>query len=92
MLINFGSALMELIQLTFLKVCILLFCLISRWLGSSLLPLTKPVWADSIPVPITPDYGGQAVRYADGVIDLRFNRYIAVREGLLPFALVHMVL
>ncbi|KAF3659069.1 putative 60S ribosomal protein L36-2-like [Capsicum annuum] len=32
------------------------------------------------PVPITPDYGGPVVRYADGVFDGRFNRYIAVRE------------
>ncbi|KAM3340403.1 hypothetical protein P3S68_030273 [Capsicum galapagoense] len=35
---------------------------------------------DSGPVPITPDYGGPVVRYADGVFDGRFNRYIAVRE------------
>ncbi|WMV51278.1 hypothetical protein MTR67_044663 [Solanum verrucosum] len=32
------------------------------------------------PVPITPDYAGPHVRYADGVFDGRLNRYIAVRE------------
>ncbi|KAM7474911.1 hypothetical protein LguiB_022154 [Lonicera macranthoides] len=35
---------------------------------------------DSTPVPITPDYGGQVVRYADGVFDLQRNQYVAVRE------------
>ncbi|KAK3025622.1 hypothetical protein RJ639_042120 [Escallonia herrerae] len=34
----------------------------------------------SSPVPLTPDYGGPVVRYADGVFDSRFNRYVAVRE------------
>ncbi|KAK4782286.1 hypothetical protein SAY86_016388 [Trapa natans] len=34
----------------------------------------------SSPVPITPDYGGPLVCYADGVFDFRFNRYITVRE------------
>lgn len=32
------------------------------------------------PIPLTPDYGGNVVRYADGVVDRRLNRYIAVRE------------
>ncbi|CAK9150795.1 unnamed protein product [Ilex paraguariensis] len=35
---------------------------------------------DSTPIPITPDYGGPVVRYADGVFDSKFTRYIAVRE------------
>ncbi|KAI3439698.1 uncharacterized protein J3R85_004539 [Psidium guajava] len=35
---------------------------------------------DSPPLPITPDYGGPSVCYADGVFDNRFGRYIAVRE------------
>ncbi|XP_004248740.1 dipeptidyl-peptidase 5 [Solanum lycopersicum] len=36
--------------------------------------------SDLGPVPITPDYVGPHVRYADGVFDSRLNRYIAVRE------------
>ncbi|PIN12817.1 Dipeptidyl aminopeptidase [Handroanthus impetiginosus] len=35
---------------------------------------------DSAPVPLTPDYGGPLVCYADGVFDSRFNRYLTVRE------------
>ncbi|KAI3465396.1 hypothetical protein Pfo_022059 [Paulownia fortunei] len=35
---------------------------------------------DSDPVPLTPDYGGPLVCYADGVFDSRFNRYLTVRE------------
>ncbi|KAL6215522.1 hypothetical protein ACLB2K_014951 [Fragaria x ananassa] len=35
---------------------------------------------DSSPVPLTPDYGGPVVSYADGVFDARFNRFITVRE------------
>lgn len=35
----------------------------------------------SSPSPITPDYGGPAVCYADGVFDSRFDRFITVREG-----------
>lgn len=38
--------------------------------------------ADSTPVPLTPDYGGPIVRYADGVFDLHLNRYLSVREGI----------
>ncbi|CAI9116599.1 OLC1v1017792C1 [Oldenlandia corymbosa var. corymbosa] len=34
----------------------------------------------SVPVPLTPDYGSPLVSYADGVFDLRFNRYITVQE------------
>nr|XP_043610581.1 uncharacterized protein LOC122582273 [Erigeron canadensis] len=35
---------------------------------------------DSAPVPLTPDYGGPSVSYADGVYDRLLNRFIAVRE------------
>ncbi|XP_074279287.1 uncharacterized protein LOC141604721 [Silene latifolia] len=35
---------------------------------------------DSSPSPITPDYGGPLVCYADGVFDSRFPRYITVME------------
>ncbi|KAL0438664.1 UNVERIFIED_CONTAM: hypothetical protein Slati_2349400 [Sesamum latifolium] len=35
---------------------------------------------DLAPVPITPDYGGPLICYADGVFDSRFNRYLTVRE------------
>ncbi|XP_057496887.1 uncharacterized protein LOC130781646 [Actinidia eriantha] len=35
---------------------------------------------DSTPVPLTPNYGGPIVRYADGVFDSRLNRYVSVRE------------
>ncbi|KAH7850529.1 hypothetical protein Vadar_034398 [Vaccinium darrowii] len=35
---------------------------------------------DSSPLPLTPDYGGPVVCYADGVFDSRFNRYVTVRE------------
>lgn len=38
--------------------------------------------AETFPIPLTPDYGGPVVRYADGVFDLRLDRYITVREGL----------
>lgn len=37
--------------------------------------------ADSTPLPLTPDYGGPQVSYADGVFDSRFNRYVTVQEG-----------
>jgi hypothetical protein len=39
------------------------------------------ILADVPPIPLTPDYGGPVVSYADGVLDTRFNRFIAVREG-----------
>ena len=39
--------------------------------------------ADVPPVPLTPDYGGPVVSYADGTLDSRFNRFISVREGKL---------
>ncbi|KAL3617943.1 hypothetical protein CASFOL_038264 [Castilleja foliolosa] len=35
---------------------------------------------DSGPVPLTPDYSGPHVCYADGVFDVRFNRYLTVME------------
>ncbi|KAL3732787.1 hypothetical protein ACJRO7_022328 [Eucalyptus globulus] len=35
---------------------------------------------ESLPLPITPDYGGPSVCYADGVFDGRFGRYVTVRE------------
>ncbi|GAU20487.1 hypothetical protein TSUD_130440 [Trifolium subterraneum] len=35
---------------------------------------------DVPPIPLTPDYSGPVVSYADGVLDTRFNRFIAVRE------------
>lgn len=34
------------------------------------------------PLPLTPDYGGNDVRYADGVVDRKHNCYITVREGI----------
>ena len=37
--------------------------------------------ADSVPVPLTPDYGGPLVSYADGEFDSRFDRYVTVMEG-----------
>eukprot|EP00262_Sarcandra_glabra_P005592 TRINITY_DN17314_c0_g1_i1.p1 TRINITY_DN17314_c0_g1~~TRINITY_DN17314_c0_g1_i1.p1 ORF type:complete len:675 (-),score=107.83 TRINITY_DN17314_c0_g1_i1:312-2336(-) len=42
--------------------------------------LYKQLIGDHFAVPLTPDYGGPLVRYADGVFDSRFNRYITVRE------------
>ncbi|KAJ7295187.1 hypothetical protein O6H91_Y207700 [Diphasiastrum complanatum] len=35
---------------------------------------------DRSPVALTPAYDGPVVRYADGRVDLKFNRYITVRE------------
>lgn len=35
----------------------------------------------SSPLPITPDYGGPSVCYADGVFDSKFGRFVTVREG-----------
>ncbi|KAJ0687176.1 putative bleomycin hydrolase [Helianthus annuus] len=35
---------------------------------------------DSAPVPLTPDYGGPLVSYADGVFDTSLNRFITVME------------
>ncbi|KAK7316754.1 hypothetical protein RJT34_00454 [Clitoria ternatea] len=35
---------------------------------------------DVPPKPLTPDYGGPVVSYADGIFDARFNRFVSVRE------------
>ncbi|PON45873.1 Peptidase S9, prolyl oligopeptidase, catalytic domain containing protein [Parasponia andersonii] len=35
---------------------------------------------NSSPEPLTPDYGGPVVSYADGVFDSRFSRFVTVRE------------
>ncbi|GLJ48348.1 hypothetical protein SUGI_1020710 [Cryptomeria japonica] len=40
----------------------------------------QSVKGDCDPVPLTPDYGGPIVRYADGLVDLHLDRYITVRE------------
>uniref|UniRef100_A0A0C9RKQ4 TSA: Wollemia nobilis Ref_Wollemi_Transcript_13378_2192 transcribed RNA sequence n=1 Tax=Wollemia nobilis TaxID=56998 RepID=A0A0C9RKQ4_9CONI len=40
----------------------------------------QSVKEDHVPVPLTPDYGGPIVRYADGVVDLQLGWYITVRE------------
>ncbi|WOL19985.1 hypothetical protein Cni_G28787 [Canna indica] len=42
--------------------------------------LYKQVIGGPLPVPITPDYGGPLVYYADGHFDAHFNRYITVME------------
>ncbi|RDX91231.1 Dipeptidyl aminopeptidase BIII, partial [Mucuna pruriens] len=35
---------------------------------------------DVPPIPLTPDYGGPVVSYADGTLDARLNRFVSVRE------------
>ncbi|RWW74874.1 hypothetical protein BHE74_00017160 [Ensete ventricosum] len=40
-----------------------------------------PLFTGPSPVPITPDYGGPLVCYADGNFDSHFSRYITVMEG-----------
>lgn len=42
--------------------------------------LTSSTIGDSSRTPLTPDYGGPIVSYADEVFDARFNRYITLRE------------
>ncbi|EMS63628.1 hypothetical protein TRIUR3_32543 [Triticum urartu] len=42
--------------------------------------LYKQTVGDNSPLPLTPDYGGSVVRYADGVFDPHFNRYVTVME------------
>ncbi|XP_021819383.1 uncharacterized protein LOC110761254 isoform X2 [Prunus avium] len=42
--------------------------------------LTSSTIDDSSPTPLTPDYGGPIVSYADGMFDARLNRYITLRE------------
>ncbi|KAK9162874.1 hypothetical protein Syun_003776 [Stephania yunnanensis] len=43
--------------------------------------LYKQLIGDSFPGPLTPDYGGPVVCFADGVFVSRFNSYISVMEG-----------
>lgn len=38
-------------------------------------------------MPLTPDYGGPVVSYADGVFDTRFNRFVTVREGMVSISI-----
>ncbi|XP_049935839.1 uncharacterized protein LOC116262241 isoform X3 [Nymphaea colorata] len=42
--------------------------------------LYKQIIGDDHPFPLTLDYGGPIMRYADGVVDSYFSRYITVRE------------
>ncbi|XP_047075738.1 acylamino-acid-releasing enzyme-like isoform X1 [Lolium rigidum] len=42
--------------------------------------LYKQTIGDNSPLPLTPDYGGSVVRYADGVFDPHFSRYITIME------------
>lgn len=42
--------------------------------------LYKQTIGDNSPLPLTPDYGGSLVRYADGVFDPHFSRYVTVME------------
>ncbi|KAI3862938.1 hypothetical protein MKW92_050687 [Papaver armeniacum] len=42
--------------------------------------LYKQIIGDSVPLPITPDYGGSLVRYADGVFDSGSKSYVTVME------------
>jgi hypothetical protein len=51
-----------------------------NWSNSIFYLLGLPV-SDSSPLPLTPDYAGSEVRYADGVFDPHFHRYITIMEG-----------
>uniref|UniRef100_A0A0E0L9B2 Peptidase S9 prolyl oligopeptidase catalytic domain-containing protein n=1 Tax=Oryza punctata TaxID=4537 RepID=A0A0E0L9B2_ORYPU len=42
--------------------------------------LYKQTTETGVPVPLTPDYGGPDVSYADGVFDPHFSRYVTVIE------------
>ncbi|CAA6659468.1 unnamed protein product [Spirodela intermedia] len=42
--------------------------------------LYRQIIGEKFPVPITPDYGGPVVRYADGMVDPHFKRYVTVME------------
>ncbi|GJN00332.1 hypothetical protein PR202_ga17756 [Eleusine coracana subsp. coracana] len=42
--------------------------------------LYRQTIGDSSPFPLTPDYSGPVVRYADGVFDPHFPRYVTVME------------
>jgi len=37
--------------------------------------------SDISPLPLTPDYAGSEVRYADGVFEPHFHRYVTIMEG-----------
>jgi hypothetical protein len=37
--------------------------------------------SDNSPLPLTPEYAGSGVRYADGVFDPHFHRFVTVMEG-----------
>ncbi|MCL7043458.1 hypothetical protein MKW94_018934 [Papaver nudicaule] len=45
--------------------------------------LYRQIIGDSFPLPITPDYGGSTVRYADGMFDSCSKNYVTVMEGRL---------
>ncbi|CAM0958444.1 unnamed protein product [Alopecurus aequalis] len=40
----------------------------------------QTIGSDNAPLPLTPDYGGSVVRFADGVFDPHFSRYITIME------------
>ncbi|KAK3131943.1 hypothetical protein QOZ80_6AG0513700 [Eleusine coracana subsp. coracana] len=42
--------------------------------------LYRQTIGDNSPLPLTPDYAGSVVRYADGVFDPHFNRFITIME------------
>lgn len=69
-----------LIELKALLICNVI-CFGFRILFLDLLNLSCFMVADSVPVALTPDYGGPLVSYADGEFDSRFDRYVTVMEG-----------
>ncbi|CAL5051810.1 unnamed protein product [Urochloa decumbens] len=42
--------------------------------------LYKQTIGDNLPLPLTPDYAGSVVRYADGVFDPHFHRFVTIME------------
>ncbi|VAI11583.1 unnamed protein product [Triticum turgidum subsp. durum] len=42
--------------------------------------LYRQTIGDNSPLPLTPDYGGSVVRFADGVFDPHFSRYVTIME------------
>ncbi|KAG0513434.1 hypothetical protein BDA96_10G102100 [Sorghum bicolor] len=42
--------------------------------------LYKQTIGDNSPLPLTPDYAGSVVRYADGVFDPHFHRFVTIME------------
>ncbi|CAL5037496.1 unnamed protein product [Urochloa decumbens] len=42
--------------------------------------LYKQTSEDNLPLPLTPDYAGSVVRYADGVFDPHFHRFVTIME------------